>query len=253
MPKTDDCDLQSLIRKLLPFAQENCVLVDGDAIRNIMKSKGITQVLLVAETRIGKGTLSNFLRGRVDSKTDVKTPWQGTLECVAIIAKYLEVDILSLIITEPVLSTSSITGTEFFSKAVASPCDDKLGLLTGIMEIEADLDMNHNALETNREWLLQGVTGYVEQVGNFIGFTSAGEVNDNGLVFSKSTFHGQLTEHGHYLAGSFEFQGGDRWQYGLIVAHRTGPGNFIGRWLGRNSSFGHNGIGGNFYAKMRKS
>jgi len=252
MPKTDDCDLQSLIRKLLPFAENNCVLVDGDTIRRVCKSKGITQTRLVAETKIGKGTISNFLRGKVDSKTNVRTPWLGSSEYVAIVSKYLEVDILSLIITEPVLSTSSITGTEFFTNSIASAADTKLGLLQGILAIEADLDTNFNEPETNREWSLQGVTGYVDQVGNFIGFTSMGEVNDNGLVFSKTTFQGQLTEHGHYLAGSFEFEGGDRWQYGMILAHRTSPYAFCGRWVGRNSSMGHQPIGGNFFARLQK-
>lgn len=251
MPKADDCDLQSLLRKFSRYIQENkCVFLDGDVIRDLMKKKGITQTRLVAETKIGKGTISNWLRGKVDPKTNIRTPWLGSIEYVATLAKYLDVEILSLIVTEPILSESSVKGTQFFSDTIASPCDIKLGMLTGRMQIEADLDMNHNAPETNREWLLKGVTGYVEQVGNFIGFNSAGEVDDNGLVFLKATFHGQLTEHGHYLAGSFEFEGADRWQYGMIIAHRTGPGSFIGRWIGRNSGFGHNAIGGNFFARM---
>jgi len=229
MPKTDDCDLQSLIQNYCLLAENNCVLVDGDAIRRVCKSKGITQTRLVSETKIGKGTIPNFLRGRDDPKTNVRMPWLGSSEYVAIVSKYLEVNILSLIITEPVLSTSSIAGTEFFTNSIASEAEAKLGLLQGMLAIEADLDTNFNEPETNREWLLQGVTGYVDQVGNFIGFTSMGEVNDNGLVFSKITFQGQLTGRGNYLACSFEFEGGDRWQYGMILAHRTSPYAFCGR------------------------
>lgn len=251
MSKVDDCDLQSLLCKFSPYIRENgCVFVDGETIRDLMKKKGITQTRLVAETKIGKGTISNWIRGKVDPTTKIKTPWLGSLEYVAMLAKYLDVEILSLIVTEPILIESHVRGTQFFSNTISSPCDTKLGLLTGRMEIEADLDLNHNAPETSREWILKGVIGYVEQVGNFIGFTSAGEVHDNGLIFSKATFHGQLTEHGHYLGGCFEFEGADRWQYGMIIAHRSGRRSFIGRWIGRNSSFGHSPIGGSFFARI---
>jgi transcriptional regulator with XRE-family HTH domain len=191
----------------------------GEAILKAMKDHKVSQAYLVKETGLGKGTVGNFIRGKVDRKTKQRSPWCGEISNLLKIANVLGVDVLTLVIREPLAATPAIAGVEFFSSTVVVPVDPRLGLLNGQMEIEADLDMNGNSVETNRDWTLRNLIGKVGQLGSYVAF-SAERVEDNGLIFESIMFQGQLLEGGRFMSGTYEFRGGDRWQYGVIMATR---------------------------------
>jgi transcriptional regulator with XRE-family HTH domain len=251
MPNNLDCTEKDRERVSPFLVANNRVFVSGDQILKAMTDRNMSQANLIDLTGLGKGTIANFIRGKIDRKTGMRSPWCGDFANLLKIATILNVDVLTLVVKEPMSAKPSIDGVDFFSSSVALPSDPRLGLLKGQMEIEADLDMNGNAPETNREWTLKDLVGVVTQHGNYVGFR-ADRIDDNNVGFASICFRGQLLETGRFLTGSYEFQGGDRWQYGLVFANRlpTNPRRFSGRWIGRNSSFGDATIGGNFFANL---